>query len=71
MPFLDSILPATVDPFVRNIINVLVGVHILAFLAWVYLVTRSAKKTSTEEFREQYQQLQAKANAERKGKINK
>lgn len=45
MPFLDSIIPATVDPFVRNLINVLVGIHILAFLLYIYLLVRSTKRT--------------------------
>lgn len=71
MPFLDSILPPTLDPFVRNIINVLVGVHILAFLVWVYLVTRSVNKTQTQEFREQYQKLEQKIASEKKSRLNK
>jgi hypothetical protein len=58
MPVLDKILPENLDPFVRNLINGLVFVHIAAFLLWVYLVMRSSTKTQTEEFRDQFRKLE-------------
>ena len=71
MPFLDAIIPESVDPFVRNIINVLVGIHILAFLLYVYLLVRSSKKSPTDDFKEQYRTLEAKAAAKQKQRISK
>jgi hypothetical protein len=56
---MDAIIPASVDPTVRLVINVLVGVHLLAFLAYVFLLFRSTNKSSTDQFREQYKNLQA------------
>jgi len=61
MPFMDMVIPATVDPTIRLIINILVGVHIFAFLAYVYLLLRSSKRTEADEFRDQYKNMQAKA----------
>ena len=69
MPFLDSIIPSSVDPTIRTVINVLVGVHILAFLLYVYLLFRSTNKTQTDQFKEQYQKLEK--NAAQKSRINK
>lgn len=70
MPFLDSIIPPSVDPFIRNVINVLVGIHIFAFLLYVYLLVRSSKKSSTDEFRDQYRNLETKVAAQ-KQRLNK
>lgn len=61
MPFLDSVLPATVDPFIRNVINVLVGIHIAAFLLYVVLLVRSSQKSQTDEFRDQYKNFEKAA----------
>jgi hypothetical protein len=60
MPFLDSVIPTSVDPTIRTVINVLVGVHLLAFLLYIYLLVRSSKKTSADAFREQYKTLEQK-----------
>jgi hypothetical protein len=49
-----------VDPTIRTVINVLVGVHLLAFLLYIYLLVRSSKKTSADAFREQYKTLEQK-----------
>ena len=61
MPFMDMVIPATVDPTIRLIINILVGVHIFAFFAYVYLLMRSSKRTQADEFRDQYKNMEAKA----------
>jgi hypothetical protein len=58
---MDYVIPASVDPTVRLIINILVGLHLLAFLAYVFLLFRSSTKSSTDQFRDQYKNLQAQA----------
>ena len=45
MPFMDMIIPSSVDPTIRLVINILVGVHLLAFLIYVWLLMRSSNKT--------------------------
>ena len=65
---MDSIIPASVDPTIRLIINILVGFHIVAFLVYVWLLMRSSNKTQVDQFREQYKQMDA---AIKKQRINK
>lgn len=69
MPILDAILPPSIDPFVRNVINVLVGIHIAAFLLYIYLLTRSSMKTQADEFKEGYKKMEA--SAAEKAKVKK
>jgi hypothetical protein len=45
MPFMDMIIPSSVDPTIRLVINILVGVHLLAFFIYVWLLMRSSNKT--------------------------
>lgn len=66
---MDSVIPATVDPTIRLVINLLVGLHILAFIVYVWLLLRSSNKTQVDTFREQYQKMDAAAkNKQRVGK---
>jgi cbb3-type cytochrome oxidase subunit 3 len=58
---MDLVIPASVDPTIRLIINILVGVHIFAFLAYVYLLLRSSNRTQADEFRDQYKNMETKA----------
>ena len=60
MPFMDMIIPASVDPTIRLIINILVGVHLLAFFLYVWLLMRSTNKTQVDDFREQYGKMESK-----------
>lgn len=52
MPFMDSVIPESVDPTIRLVINILVGVHIGAFLLYIFLLMRSTKRTEADEFRD-------------------
>ena len=61
MPFMDSVIPESVDPTIRLVINILVGVHIGAFLLYIFLLMRSTKRTEADEFREQYKNMELKA----------
>jgi len=63
MPFLDYVLPETLSPFVRNLINLLVGCHLFAFLAFIVLLVRSFNKTPEDNFRDQYQNFEKKTAA--------
>ena len=65
MPFLDSILPATLDPMVKHVINFLVGVHLIVFLVFVYLLCKSLRKSPQDNFREQYQKMEKKVEAKK------
>lgn len=60
MPFLDYVLPETLDPMVKTLINFLVGFHLLAFLVFIVLLARSFKKTPEDNFREQYSSMEEK-----------
>jgi hypothetical protein len=61
MPFMDIVIPESVDPTIRLVINILVGVHLLAFFLYIFLLCRSTKRTEADEFRDQYKQMEAKA----------
>lgn len=70
MPILDFILPPTLDPTLKMVINALAAVHIFAFLLYIYLLVRSSKSSPADQFRKQYQTMEAKAKVE-KERINK
>ncbi len=61
MPFMDSVIPESVDPSIRLVINILVGLHIAAFLLYIFLLMRSTKRTEADEFRDQYKNMELKA----------
>jgi len=61
MPFMDIVIPSSVDPTIRLIINILVGVHLFAFFVYVYLLFRSSNRTQADEFRDQYKNMEQKA----------
>jgi hypothetical protein len=66
MPFMDMIIPESVDPTIRLVINALVGVHILAFLIYVWLLLRSSNKSEADVFRDQYKNLEKKVQDKQK-----
>ncbi|CDW73167.1 UNKNOWN [Stylonychia lemnae] len=70
MPFLDYVLPDTLSPFVKNLINGLVGFHLLAFVIFIILLVRSFNKTPEDNFREQYQSFEKKTAAANPKKKN-
>ncbi len=49
MPLLDSILPPDTDPTLRHIMNGLLIFHIIAFLFYMFLLTRSFLKKNDNE----------------------
>jgi preprotein translocase subunit SecY len=67
---MDMIIPESVDPTIRLIINILVGVHLLAFFTYVWLLMRSSNKTQADEFRDQYKQMEGKI-AQQKSRTGK
>jgi hypothetical protein len=60
MPFMDMIIPSSVDPTIRLVINILVGVHLLAFFLYIWLLMRTSSKTQADDFREQYSKMETK-----------
>ena len=67
MPFLDYVLPTTLDPMVKHLINFLVGFHLLAFLVFIVLLVRSFRKSPEDSFREQCQSLEQRKQKNVKG----
>ncbi len=57
---MDYVLPESLDPMVKTMINFLVGFHLLAFLIFIVLLARSFKKSPEDNFREQYQTMEQK-----------
>lgn len=53
MPILDSILPNTLDPMMKNVVNGLVIVHLMLFVLFVIMVCRSFFRGPTDHFKEQ------------------
>jgi hypothetical protein len=47
---LDAILPPTLDPNVKLMINILVGLHLLAFVVWMVYLCKSLGKSQTDNF---------------------
>jgi len=68
MPVLDSILPETLDPTVKHVINFLVIFHLLAFFVFVYLLARSLTKSSSDTFRDQVKDFEKKTKADQNKK---
>jgi len=48
---IDFILPSSLDPTVKLIINILVGVHLAAFLCYIVLLVRSFGKKPSDRIR--------------------
>lgn len=52
MPLLDSILPDTLNPMVKNLVNFLVIVHLAVFFIFIILLVRSFTKGPDDHFRQ-------------------
>jgi hypothetical protein len=66
MPMLNSILPPDLNPFIRNFVNFLAIVHLLAFLLFCFLLVRSMLKGPEEQFREEMSEMQTEAQRKKK-----
>ena len=43
MAFLDDILPPTLDPMLKLLIDILIGLHLIIFLVFVILLYRNIR----------------------------
>ena len=57
---LDSILPPTLDPTLKMVINILVIVHLLAFFCYLTFLVMSFRKTADDDFKDDYNQYKKK-----------
>jgi len=48
---IDFILPESLDPTVKLIVNILVGVHLAAFFCYLILLARSFTKKPSDKIR--------------------
>lgn len=61
MPVLNHILPDTLSPGVKNLINFLVIAHVLVFFIFIILLVRSFMKGPSDHFRDQVTGLEKQA----------
>ena len=68
LPLLDGILPESLDPTIKHLVNFLVLAHLLAFFIFIILLVRSFTKSSSDNFRDQVKQFEKSAKADQNKK---
>jgi hypothetical protein len=66
MPILDSVLPSTIDPTMRHVINGLVGIHLCVFFLFIVLLCRSFMKGPQDHFKDQVGKMERNSNTQKK-----
>ena len=54
---IDFILPDSLDPTLKLIVNLLVGVHLLAFICYIVLLARSFGTKPEDHFQQKVNKL--------------